>query len=360
MMETFNVTVFANETMIQTKTIVNMNFETSQKSYFTWNTMGFALGNYTITATASIVPGEVHTSDNTYADGTVSIITGTLLYVYPHATSFLPGETFTIDVRVINVNHLYMWQVGLYFDPAVLTYISGAHYTDYNWVSDDNGFWPPITGQHTLCQITFMGKEEGISSLHIDETYTTLVNSYFIIIPFYAVDGSVTIRPAIHDIAVTDVALSKTVIGHGYNTTISVKLANQGDYTETFDLTVYANTTLIALQVVALHNGTSQSVTFTWYTEGFAKGRYTISANCTLLEGEIDVLDNSFTLGVVKVTIPGDIDGDFFVNIKDATLVGFYWLQHSPPAPANIDINGDGIINIKDATIVGLNWLKDP
>lgn len=32
--------------------------------------------------------------------------------------------------------------------------------------------------------------------------------------------------------------------------------------------------------------------------------------------------DNSYTYATIAITIPGDIDGDFFVNIKDAAQVG--------------------------------------
>jgi hypothetical protein len=40
---------------------------------FTWNTTGFAKGNYTIEAYATPVDGETHTEDNLYIDGTVMV-----------------------------------------------------------------------------------------------------------------------------------------------------------------------------------------------------------------------------------------------------------------------------------------------
>jgi hypothetical protein len=39
----------------------------------TWNTTGFAKGNYTISANATIVSGETDTADNIYIDGTVRV-----------------------------------------------------------------------------------------------------------------------------------------------------------------------------------------------------------------------------------------------------------------------------------------------
>ena len=41
----------------------------------------------------------------------------------------------------------------------------------------------------------------------------------------------------VHDVAVTNVAPSKTVVGQGFSATINVTVANQGDYTETFNVT---------------------------------------------------------------------------------------------------------------------------
>ena len=48
--------------------------------------------------------------------------------------------------------------------------------------------------------------------------------------------------PAIHDVAVTNVTPSKTVVGQGYNMDVYVTVANKGSYTETFDVTLYAGT----------------------------------------------------------------------------------------------------------------------
>ncbi|MEM3616535.1 MAG: LamG domain-containing protein [Candidatus Bathyarchaeia archaeon] len=48
------------------------------------------------------------------------------------------------------------------------------------------------------------------------------------------------ITPNIHDVAVTSVTSLKTVVGQGYSMNVNVTVANQGDYTETFDVTIYA------------------------------------------------------------------------------------------------------------------------
>jgi outer membrane protein assembly factor BamB len=47
----------------------------------------------------------------------------------------------------------------------------------------------------------------------------------------------------VHDVAVTNVAPSKTVVGQGFSASINVTAANQGSYTETFNVTAYCNLT---------------------------------------------------------------------------------------------------------------------
>jgi hypothetical protein len=56
--------------------------------------------------------------------------------------------------------------------------------------------------------------------------------------------------------------------------------------------------------------------------------------------------------------IQGDCNHDAIVNIIDATLIGWHWLQTCPPTPKNADINYDNIVNMADAKIVETNWLK--
>ncbi len=63
--ETFNVTLYVNETMIETREITIIN-GTSTTITFAWNTTGFAYGNYFVTVYAWPVPGESDVADNTF------------------------------------------------------------------------------------------------------------------------------------------------------------------------------------------------------------------------------------------------------------------------------------------------------
>jgi parallel beta-helix repeat protein len=120
-----------------------------------------------------------------------------------------------------------------------------------------------------------------------------------------------------HDLAVIHSTTSRTVVGQGYSLTINATVANRGDYTENFNLTVYANETIIETKEVTLSSGNSTTITFTWNTTGFAKGNYTISAYAWPVSGETDFDDNNYTNGCVTITWLGDLDGDFDVDEDD-------------------------------------------
>ena len=124
----------------------------------------------------------------------------------------------------------------------------------------------------------------------------------------------------------------------------------------------YVETIEIGKQSIFLDGGASSNLTYVWHTSSVnGKCFYDLSAYAWPLVGEVNLGNNNFTCSTtVTLSIPGDVNGDSHVNIKDASLLGVNWGKHSPPAPANVDINGDGKLDIKDATIIGFNWGKDP
>jgi len=147
---------------------------------------------------------------------------------------------------------------------------------------------------------------------------------------------------------------------------IKVQVLNNGTNFATFNVTLYySNTTypggasysLGMFSVVDLPSQTSIYLYFQWDTS-IAKPtmNYTITANATILFGETDTQNNQYSI-IARVKGSGDVNGDGIVSIKDATLLGLYWMQAVPPADPRPDVNLDGLISIKDATIVGLNWM---
>jgi hypothetical protein len=167
----------------------------------------------------------------------------------------------------------------------------------------------------------------------------------------------------LHDDAITNALPMKTVVGQGFLVHMNVTAVNRGDFTETFNVTVYANHTEVETQPVTLENGTSTTMTFTWNTTGFAKGNYTISAYAWPVQGETDTLDNTLTDGLVYVGVPGDVDGNHKVDIKDILIVAkaYGTNPQSPNWNPNADVNCDDKVDIKDILITAKNYGKtDP
>jgi hypothetical protein len=141
---------------------------------------------------------------------------------------------------------------------------------------------------------------------------------------------------------------------------LTVTVQNQGNFTETFNVTVYANKTSIASQNVTLSSGNATDITFTWNTTGFARGNYTINASADTVPGETNTANNNFTDGWIRVSLLGDITGgtpnllDFVpdgkVDMKDVGVVARFFGQNVPPAPPNCDITGP-IAGVPDAKI---------
>jgi outer membrane protein assembly factor BamB len=163
---------------------------------------------------------------------------------------------------------------------------------------------------------------------------------------------------ASHDVSIEGVIASKSVVGSGYSMSVNVTAADLGGYTETFNVTAYANATVIGSENIILPAGNSTTVTFTWNTDGFAYGDYTISAYALLVLGETNTGDNGMTGGTVYVGIPGDVDGIGRVNMNDivSLMKAFGSTPGQPNWNPNCDINGKGRVDMSDVVIAVSNF----
>lgn len=69
--ETFDVTAYYDSTPIETRTVIDLTEGASTVITLTWDTNTVPKGNYTISVTATTMPGETDIADNTYTDGWV-------------------------------------------------------------------------------------------------------------------------------------------------------------------------------------------------------------------------------------------------------------------------------------------------
>jgi len=243
-----------------------------------------------------------------------------------------------------------------------------------------------------------------------------------------------------HDIAVTNVMNSKTVVGQGYCVDVAVVVENPGDISESSVVTIYYSSEILTFEqwetfwsngdvnrdgyidsadlwafmyayysvcgdpnynpdcdfdqdcfVGSADAGTlntgygwdiwaffnmqgdsigrqsvhdllpaeSATLVFTWCM-GIPYGSYISSARAGRVTGETDITDNFSNDGWVIVTIPGDIDGDYYVGSEDAGILnGAYGTSEGdPPYVPEADIDSDGYIGSADAGILNGNYGK--
>jgi chitodextrinase len=169
---------------------------------------------------------------------------------------------------------------------------------------------------------------------------------------------SATIMVLRRDVAVTALALSKIIIGVGFKVTMNVTVENQGEYDETFNVTVHANMGTIQTKNVFLAIGNSTAITFTWNTTSWTKDSYVIKAVANAVPGETDLDDNILVDGFVLVTFPGDVDGDRDVDVFDLVRIANAYGVKSPDAlyDAYCDVDSDGDIDIFDLVLAAGNY----
>jgi branched-chain amino acid transport system substrate-binding protein len=165
-----------------------------------------------------------------------------------------------------------------------------------------------------------------------------------------------------HGVALVSVTPSKTVVGQGYPISITVTIENHGDYTEKFNVTACYNETAIILPdgknytTITVTSESFTPISFTWNTTGVPYGNYTtITANATIVPGETNTTDNTYTDGWVVVTIAGDVNGNGVVESKDL-IFGLGPAYGSRPGDPNwnpnADLNGNGVVESTDLIFV--------
>jgi hypothetical protein len=189
---------------------------------------------------------------------------------------------------------------------------------------------------------------------------------------------------------------NEDVMGWPYPTTqvwFLVTGTNLGTYTETFNLTLYADldTGVIGDEYVInwrypffgawIEDSPYETITLGpqtgsgWWPffaadmVGWPEGNYTLTAMASTVPGETDTANNVFTapflfeVTAIPSWLSGDANMDGVVNILDMVLAALYfgrtsseWLAGNFDARA--DIKQDGIVNILDLVVIGINWGK--
>jgi hypothetical protein len=294
--------------------------------------------------------------------------------VDPAAVDVALGNILTVNVTVAVVSDLAGYEFRFYWLKAKLNgtsvvegpFLRLAGSTNFNiidfrdnynsthglaWVSAVLlGPGPGSYGSGSLASISLKAINVGSTDLSLRDTI--LVDSFVNLIPHLALGGIVHITD--HDIAVTDVIPLKHAVGQGYTVGVNVTIENQGGYTESFTLAVYAGSAQVGSQNVTLPSGLSMVVRIVCGTAGLERGNYIMVAVAYTNTSETDVDDNTFIDGIIKVTAPGDVDPvDDYVGIDDIFAIAVHFGQ-SPTNPSwnsVYDINDDDYVGVDDIFI---------
>lgn len=117
--ESFNVTVYYNNTVIETKRISNLTESSNITLTYSWNTTAVSPGVYRLKAESDVVAGETNVDDNIliYA---VTVYPKPLVHVQPSILEFKVKQTFEIGIWIANVTNLCHFEFNFSYDPSLL------------------------------------------------------------------------------------------------------------------------------------------------------------------------------------------------------------------------------------------------
>lgn len=238
------------------------------------------------------------------------------LYVEPSIIYEPIHKHFAINVSIADVFDLWEFELKLHWDTTVLdcanatpTLLWSSALVSSEMNETEGYYWlaaqgqepsSPFNGNATLATITLYCAEIGESPL---ELMDTLLIEYTTGEPIFHQLQEGYFNALSHDIALRNITVSDTMVEQGDSLLISVTAENQGDFMETFNVTVYANTTAIGEQEISLNAGESSILIFTWNTTDFDIGNYIIKSVADIVPEETDMEDNTFTDGVITISV---------------------------------------------------------
>jgi len=261
----------------------------------------------------------------------------TKLHVEPWSTKVWgTGESFAIDIKVTDVNGLYGWQTILHYNPNVLkatgidegSFLKTQGETLFNFTLNQTsgevtafgtliGNVSGVSGTGVLLTTTFEAKNLGNSALDLDddENMTILGDVHSHRIDRTVVDGVVQVVPPIYDIAIESLIATPNKVVDGQTVDVHVIAANRGNRTETFDVTLYCNETVIDTRMVNdLSPKMTRALTFVWDTTGVTSNAvYIIKAEASQVPSET-ILENNVREDVVEVV----------TGIHDVAVIGLF------------------------------------
>lgn len=281
--ETFNVTLYDDTDTVTIGTLSSGALAASGTTTlnFSWNTTGASIATHTLRAVADTVAGESITANNTASTTSNVIVPVTHDVAVDSVTApatVTQGTTAAVDVVVTNNGGaIETFDVTLSSDleGTIQTLSSGAlgigasTTLNFSWVTGAG----TTAGLHTLTAVAATVPGETNTG---DNT------------------GSTTSTVQVHDVAVNSVTAPASTT-QGNTAAVDVSITNQGDFTETFDVTLVSDLdgTIQTLSSGALGAGATTVLNFSWDTTASTIGTHTLTATAATVTGEFDTADNA-------------------------------------------------------------------
>jgi len=319
--ESFSVNAYYDGVLIET-------LPTTLKPYscvtlnFNLNTSTIDPGNYTITVLIPILVDEADHTDNVFVDGVIEIKPKlptvfhdiAIVDVKISNNSLFIGEMLQINVSVVNIGtEIETFNVSTYYDSSLIETLQVSTLAPNTQVTLTFA-WSTSSVKEGIYQISASAPLPG--DIDVSD------NSF--------VDGVVQVKAKpqpqllIHDVAVLKVTPYSTSVYIGGTLDIHVIVKNQGNYTETFNVTLFYDSNAIeTLTVENLEPNGERTLAFSWNTQNVPEGDYTLSALASVVLGEANTENNHYVNGVVSVVTPpkGWFVPDFFIWLLPLLLI---------------------------------------
>jgi len=298
--EAFDIRLFYDNFLI---TILEVNFLAPSAilnlKYF-WNTSQVIEGNYTIKGNIPPVEGEEEIGNNELVDGKIWIKKPQAL-VKKHDIAIPTlnvtrkivnkGETVEIIVTVANLGDFNeTFNIFVY---ANMSEIWSYRFVEVKAKTIETISFTWNTTNEKIGKYTIWAKADSV----IGETD---INNNLL------VDGILSIvKPPstiVHDIGIIELYADQNEVKVGKNVTIKMIVVNLGSSPESFNITIYYDSKEAGtISIISLGPSTAEEVIFYWDTQGVVPGTYTLSANTTVVEGEVDIENNRFVDGNITI-----------------------------------------------------------
>ena len=232
------------------------------------------------------------------------------------------GGKFNVSVNVAEMENLYSYEFYMNWSAPVLN-VTGIVEGDFlksqpgdtvfqQEIHNDEGYirvrcertgTPGVSGGGTLANITFQVESVAKSNLHLYDT--SLFDPVGNPILHMTIDGFFN-NVRIHDIAVTKVTASPTLLepGSADPVYINVTVENLGQFTETFNVTVYYGEEEIDTETdISLLKDSEITLNFIWNITAVKGGSYTIKAEASGVADDANTENNIGTFRSVVIVL---------------------------------------------------------